>query len=439
MPNRVQANENYPVIERSEGLWRRAAGLIPCGTQTMAKGPTQFSDGVAPKYLVRGRGARVWDADGNEYLDYNMGIGPIILGYCQPEVDAAIHDQLGDGITFSLMHPLEVHLAELIRECVPNAESVRFSKTGCDATSAAVRLARAFTGREKILCCGYHGWHDWYIGTTPRNAGIPRGTLALTDTFTYNDIDSLREKLDNQTACVILEPFAFEAPRDGFLQALRGLCDVHGALLVFDEMWTGFRCALGGAQELYGVNADLALFSKAIANGMPISVICGRREVMAKLEDDVFFFTTFGGEALSLAAAVACINFIREHKVPAYIAEVGARLMHGLNDILSELALDGVSVTGYPFRSIVNFAAAAGEPLMMKTLVQQELIKHGILWTGMHNICYAHTAADVDYTLEAYGSALATLKSALQKGDLASRLRGKVLQPVFKRTPASGR
>ena len=305
MPNGVRDNESFPDISRSDAWYARAEGLIPAGTQTLAKGPGQYVRGVAPKYLARGKGCRVWDVDGNEYLDYQMGIGPLSLGYANPVVDAAIREQLADGITFSLMHPLEVEVAELVRELVPGAEGVRYSKTGCDATTAAVRLARAFTGRDRVLCCGYHGWHDWYIGVTDRNAGIPRAVAELTATFGYNDLGSVLDAIDDQTACVILEPVTFEEPRDGFLSELRRVCDQYGALLIFDEMWTGFRLALGGAQERFSVRADLACFSKAIANGMPISVVTGRREVMALCDKQVFFFTTFGGEALSLAAARA--------------------------------------------------------------------------------------------------------------------------------------
>ncbi|MBM4201482.1 MAG: aminotransferase class III-fold pyridoxal phosphate-dependent enzyme, partial [Gammaproteobacteria bacterium] len=292
MANRVEFNTDLPDISESNALWERARGLIPAGTQTLAKGPTQFSDGVAPKYLIKGQGARVWDVDGNEYLDYNMGIGPIILGYCHPVVDGAIRAQLDDGITFSLMHPLEVELAELLRECIPNTDAVRFSKTGCDVTSAAVRLARAYTGRERILCCGYHGWHDWYIGVTDRCAGIPDAVKALTHTVNYNDLQSVIDAVDEDVACVILEPFVFERENGHFLSGLRELCDRHGVLLIFDEMWTGFRCAVGGAQEFLGVRSDLSLFSKAMANGMPISAITGRGDVMALLERDVFFYTT---------------------------------------------------------------------------------------------------------------------------------------------------
>ena len=283
---------NDPVTAESDRLWARAQGLIPAGTQTLAKGPGQHVRGFAPKFLVRGKGARVWDADGNSYLDFTMGVGPLILGYGEPAVDEAIRRQLESGITFSLMHPLEIEVAEAIRALVPSVESVRFSKTGADATSAAVRLARAFTSRERVVCCGYHGWHDWYIGVTDRDRGIPQGSKELVHTIAYNDLESVAEALDAQTACVILEPAVFEAPRDNFLARLKALCAANGTLLVFDEMWTGFRVALGGAQELFGVTADLVTYSKAVANGMPLSVLAGRRDVMALLEKEVFFFTT---------------------------------------------------------------------------------------------------------------------------------------------------
>ena len=434
MPNTVKLNSRLPDITQSNALWQRAEGLIPAGTQTLAKGPTQFSNGIAPKYLRRGQGARVWDVDGNEYLDYNMGIGPIILGYAHPVVDEAIRRQLEDGITFSLMHPLEVELAELLRDCVPNTESVRFSKTGCDITSAAVRVARAWTGRERVLCCGYHGWHDWYISVTDRNAGIPSSVGELTHTFNYNDLDSVIDAIDEGTACVILEPFVFERENGGFLAGLREVCDRHGALLIFDEMWTGFRCALGGAQEFFGVRSDLSLFSKAMANGMPISAITGRRDVMALFEKDVFFFTTFGGEALSLAASKACIEFIRDRDVTGYIAGLGQKLLDGLNQLIRVYALDFVSVAGYPFRTLLNFSPKAGNPLEMKTLVQQELLLRGILWSGIHNLCHSHTEQDIDYTLEAYAAVLPLLNYAVAKGEVRNRLQGEPLQPVFRKT-----
>ncbi|HMK39606.1 MAG TPA: aminotransferase class III-fold pyridoxal phosphate-dependent enzyme, partial [Bacteroidota bacterium] len=264
MPNSVRNNESFPPIRESEAWYARARNLIPALTQTLAKGPGQYTRGVAPMYLRRGKGSHVWDVDGNEFVDYQMGIGPLSLGYCYDSVDRAIQEQLRDGITFSMMHPLEVEVAELIREAVPQAEMVRYSKTGCDVTSAAVRLARAFTHREKVLCCGYHGWHDWYIAVTDRNGGIPQAVQDLTFTFNYNDINSVVDAMDDNTACVILEPVVFEPPKDDFLRNLRELCTSRGVVLIFDEMWTGFRLATGGAQQYFGVDADLVTYSKAI-------------------------------------------------------------------------------------------------------------------------------------------------------------------------------
>ena len=210
MPNSVQFNSDYPTITKSQEILAKAQEIMHPVTQTLAKGPGQYSRGLAPVYLERGKGARVWDVDGNEYLDFNMGIGPLSLGYCYDRVDNAIKEQLEKGITFSLMHHLEYEVCELIHEVIPNAESIRISKTGCDVTSAAIRLSRAFTGRKKVVCCGYHGWHDWYIGTTLRNGGLPEEVKSLTKTFTYNNIDSLKAVLDEDVACVILEPFIFE-------------------------------------------------------------------------------------------------------------------------------------------------------------------------------------------------------------------------------------
>lgn len=435
MPNTVQFNADYPTISQSDQLYARAVGLIPCVTQTLAKGPGQYIRGVAPKYLSHGKGSHVWDVDGNEYIDYNMGIGPISLGYCYKAVDDAIYRQLQQGITFSLMHPLEVEVAELIREVVPNAEAVRYSKTGCDVTTAAVRLARAFTGRSKVLCCGYHGWHDWYIAVTDRNRGIPQSTQDLSFTFNYNDIQSVIDSIDDDIACIILEPFVFEAPRNNFLHQLREVCNRHGIVLIFDEMWSGFRIAVGGAQEYFGVQADLACFSKAVANGMPISMLTGRREIMDLLEqNDLFFFTTFGGEALSLAAAKATITELKEKNVPEYLARQGKKLREGYNAIVEELAIGYTRCIGFDFRGLITFDASAGNPLEMKSLLQQEMIKRGVLWSGFHNMCFSHSDDDVDYTLQAYRDALPVLKQAVETNSVAATLRGQPVEPVFRRT-----
>ena len=434
MSNGIRFDQGLPVIERSQALLQRASGLIPSCTQTLAKGPTQYVRGVAPVYLQRGAGSHVWDVDGNEYIDMTMAVGPLSLGYAYPRVDRAIRAQLEDGITFSLMHPLEVEVAELIRHAVPGTEMVRYSKTGADVTSAAVRLARAFTGRERVLCSGYHGWHDWYVGTTARNAGVPRATRDLTATFPHNDAQALLGLIDERVACVILEPVLFEEPKPDFLPAVRRACSAAGALLIFDEMWTGFRVALGGAQERYDVTADLACFSKAVANGMPLSVLSGRADVMRALEDDVFFFTTFGGETLSLAAAKATLSELREQRVPDVLRERGARLKAGYNRLAQEQGLTFTRAVGLESRTLIQFDAAAADPLLQKSLMQQELLRHGVLWAGFHNLSFGHGDAELEHVLGAYERALGVLRDAVERGDLASRILGVPVQPVFRKT-----
>ncbi len=434
MANKVTFNSEYPIITESNELYSRSEGLIPAHTQTMAKGPSQYVNGISPKYIKRGRGAHVWDVDDNEYIDYNMGIGPISLGYAYPKTDNAIIQQLKDGITFSMMHPLEVEVAEMLREIIPNAESVRYSKSGADVTSAAIRVARAYTGKNKILCCGYHGWHDWYVSTIARNAGIPQAIKDLTFTFNYNDIDSVRNSIDDDTAAIILEPVVFDEPKNNFLQELANLCKEKNILLIFDEMWTGFRMALGGAQEYFGIIPDLATYSKAIANGMPLAVLTGKNEIMELFNTDVFFFNTFGGEALSLAAAKATIEEMKEKNVINYINTKGNILIEGIKKILYNSDIDFVEVKGYPFRSMLSFKESAGDPLLQKSFVQQEMFKRGILWSGFHNICFSHTDMDIEYTLGVYNEVLLMLKDVVENNELASSIKGIPVQPVFRKT-----
>ncbi|MFM8850440.1 MAG: aminotransferase class III-fold pyridoxal phosphate-dependent enzyme [Cytophagales bacterium] len=427
-------SQSYPDITISNAWYERAKQIMFPVTQTMAKGPSQYVNGVAPKYLSRGKDGHVWDVDGNEYVDYNMGIGPISLGYGYEAVDNAIKKQLEDGITFSLMHPLEVELSELIHRIIPNAEAVRIAKTGAEVCSAAVRISRAFTGRKKVLCCGYHGWHDWYIGTTSRAEGIPQEIKDLSATFDYNNIESLKTKLDDDVACVILEPFIFEAPKDNFLEKVQALCQANGTLLIFDEMWTGFRVAVGGAQEYFGITPDLAVYSKAFANGMPIALLTGRKDVMQLFEKDVFFYSTFGGEALSMAAAMATIHEMIEKNVPAALAEKGKTLREGYNALVAKHHLSSVTTCqGFDCRTIITFNATAGDPLILKSFVQQEMIRRGVLWGGFHNVCFTHTDEDIQKTLAAYDEVLALLANALNEDNVAQQLRGKPVEAVFRK------
>lgn len=425
---------NFPKIDQSLEMYERAVKLMHPITQTLAKGPGQFTFGVSPIYVERAKGSKIWDVDGNEYLDYCMGIGPISLGYAYEKVDQAIKDQLDKGITFSLMHRLELEVAEKLHEIIPNAESIRISKQGADVCSAAVRISRAFTKRNKVAVCGYHGWHDWYIGTTTRDAGIPQAIKDLTVSISYNNIESVKAAMSPDLACVILEPIVFEEPKNNFLHELAEICKANGTLLIFDEMWTGFRLALGGAQEYFGIKPDLAVYSKACANGMPIAFLTGRDDVMSLFETDVFYFTTFGGEALSLAATLATIDEMKAKNVPQYLATQGQKIKDGFTALASKHEMtDYISIGGYPCRSIVNFSEKAGDGLVLKTYLQQEMIKRGILWSSFHNMCLSHSDEDVAKTLAAYDDIFPTFKGLIESKTVETAIKGKVLEPVFRK------
>ena len=319
-------------FDKSRAAQDRALRTIPLASQTFSKAAMSTVEGAAPLFLDRGAGARVWDLDGNEYIDYVLGLLPVVLGYCDPDVDDAIRAQLDRGISFSLATELEAELAEKLCELIPCAEMVRFGKNGSDATTAAIRLARAYTRREKVAVCGYHGWHDWYIGTTTRHFGVPAAVRELSAGFAFNDADALETMLQSEPdgfAAVIVEPMTLQAPAPGFLERLRSLCDEYGVLLVYDEIITGFRLHLGGAQAYFGVVPDLAAFGKAMGNGMPISAIVGRRQYMTLMEE-IFFSGTFGGEALSLAASIVTIDKLRREGAVAKFADTGARLKAGV-------------------------------------------------------------------------------------------------------------
>ena len=434
MSNQSKMKAEFPNISQSLAMYDRAKKLMHPITQTLAKGPGQFSFGVSPVYVERAKGSKIWDVDGNEYLDYCMGIGPISLGYGYDRVDNAIKEQLEKGITFSLMHRLELEVAERLHEIIPNAESIRITKQGADACSAAVRIARAFTKRDKVAVCGYHGWHDWYIGTTTRDAGIPQAVKDLTVMIQYNNIESVKAVMTPDLACLILEPIIFEEPKDNFLHEVQALCKANGTLLIFDEMWTGFRLALGGAQEFFGIQPDLAVYSKACANGMPIAFLTGRDDVMSLFESDVFYFTTFGGEALSLAATLATLDEMKEKNVPQFLATQGQKIKDGFNTLREKDGMtDYITIGGYPCRSIVNFTEKAGDALVLKTYLQQEMIKRGILWSSFHNMCFSHSDADVQFTLDAYDDIFPTFKQLIESHSVASALKGQVVEAVFRK------
>jgi glutamate-1-semialdehyde aminotransferase len=426
-------NPNKRDLSKSEALWERAIRIIPKGTQTLSKGPDQFVDGVAPKYLVRGKGCHVWDVDGNEYIDYPMALGPFILGYGYPAVVEAVSRQMRNGNTFTLMHPMEVELAELLVDIIPCAEMVRFGKNGADATMAAIRVARAYTGRDHIAYSGYHGCHDWYAVTTSLDKGIPQFNRELIHAFEYNNPTSLETLFDqypNQIGTVIMEQPGTE-PADNFLQKVIDIAHKNGALFVLDEICTGFRYALGGAQEYYGIVPDLACLGKGMANGLPISAVVGKKEYMKELEG-IFFSLTFSGEILAMAAALATINEIRTKNVIPYIWEKGKKLREGLKKAAQEAGVN-MLVPGNPPRSGLLFRDNAGkESPDLKSLFLQETVKRGILFGGPVYITFSLTDEDIKQTLAASFEALKIVKKAVDGGGVDKFMEGKKIGTVYR-------
>ena len=420
----------------SEKLLERALRTIPLGSQTFSKSKTQYPLGVSPFFIERGVGSRVWDVDGNEYVDFINSLAAITLGYQDPDVDSAVVAQLREGVVFSLPHQIEMEVAEKIVELVPCAEMVRFGKNGSDATAGAIRIARAFTGRDHVAVCGYHGWQDWYIGSTARNRGVPAATQALTHTWSYNDIASL-EKLfqafPQDIAAVILEPMNLVEPQPGFLQGIKELAHKHGALLIFDETVTGFRYAIGGAQQMFGVTPDLATFGKGLANGYPVSAVAGRADVM-RLMEEVFFSFTFGGETLSLAAALATMTKLEREPVIETMYRQGSTIIEQLQSIIAAAdATDFLGVAGNPTWSFFTIKDCGNYSMwQIKTLFLQEMFARGILTIGTHNMSYSHTDGDLCQLLQAYGEVVPMLTKAVRGGTLESMLRCEPLEPLFK-------
>jgi len=421
---------------KTNQLLKKALNVIPLATQTSSKSYFLYVKGQAPLFIDRAKGSHVWDIDRNEYIDMINSMTAVSLGYAYGSVDKAILKQLKKGITFSLASELEYELSKLLIKHIPCAEMVRFGKNGSDATSAAVRVARACANRDHIAHCGHHGWHDWYIGATARNKGVPKSTQKLIHTFEYNNIKSL-EKIfkqnKNKVAAVIMEPMSYYEPKKGFLEAVKSLSHKNGALLIFDEVITGFRFSMGGAQKLFNVIPDLATFGKAMANGMPISALVGKKKYM-KVIEDLFISSTFGGESLSLAASIATIKEMENKKIIQDIWKKGKYLQDKTNNLLKINKLDKyIQILGKPCWQVFHFERINQySDLEVKTYIQQELLQKGFLWYGQHNISYSHTKIDISKLLNAYDIIFKDLRQLLDKSKLKQALRGAPIQDVFK-------
>lgn len=391
-------------FNNSNDLLKQAKKLTPNASQTLSKSYKMFLEGYFPLFVSRAKGCYIWDVDGNKYIDYTCALAPVVIGYSNDEINKAIIKQLQDGITFSLPHKIEVELAKKLVKIIPCAEMVRFAKNGMDVTSAAVRIARAYTGKEIILRSGYHGGQDWYlVSQPPQDWGVPKVLKKYIEVFKYNDLKDLKAKIakhKNKVAAVIMEPVPMEDPKPGYLQAVRKITRQNGILLIFDEVVTGFRMAPGGAQEYYNVVPDLACFGKAMANGMPISCVVGKRKIMAKTED-VFFSITFGGETLSMASAIATIDFIKKHNVIKHNWELGKILFYGLNKLIKKYKINAC-LMGQVFKFKIIFNnAEGGESNVKKLFFLQQTAFRGVFYGTSVECNYSHQKKDIIHTLKA--------------------------------------
>lgn len=430
---------------KTQELSGKISRLIPGGAHTYSKGTDQFPS-TAPKLIARGEGCYCYDTEGRRYVDWGMGLGSVILGHCYPRIIEAVIEQLRLGSNFLRPSPIEIELAELMAETIPSAEMCKFAKNGSNVTTAAVKLARAYTQRDYIALCADHpffSFDDWFIGTTPCNAGIPQTIRDLSLKFHYNDIDSLKklfQKYPNKIACVILEPATGIPPENQFLEDLKDITHENGSVLIFDEMITGFRMHLSGAQKYFNVIPDISTFGKALGNGFSIAAVVGKKEIMElgginHDKERVFLLsTTHGAETHALAAAIANIKEFKENDVINHLWSIGKLLQNGIKELIHEKRLEGYfAVGGYPCRPGLTYKESPeGKSLELYTLFLQEMFRQGILMLTFM-LSYSHTEKEVTETLKAVDKTLDVCKNAINKGAIRDFIEGPTIKPVFRK------
>jgi len=430
-------------FSRSREMQSKSHRLIPGGAHTYAKGDDQYPE-QAPGFLARGQGCHVWDVDGNEFIEYGMGLRSVTLGHAFAPIVEAVTRQLQCGANFTRPAAIELESAERLLHLIQGAEMVKFAKNGSDVTTAAVKLARAYTGRDLVAICAdqpFFSVDDWFIGTTPMSAGIPEDTKRLTVKFRYNDLESVRalfESFPAQIACIIMEAETTVAPEADFLRQVQSLCHQEGALFILDEIITGFRWHLGGAQTVYGLAPDLATFAKGMGNGFSVSALVGKREIMElgglqHQRERVFLLSnTYGAETHSLAAAMATMKFYEEHDVITRLACQGERLKAGIQQAVAAHHLESYfGVRGRQCNLIYYTCDQQQKPSQaFRTLFMQEMIKHGVL-SPSFVVSFSHSDEDIDQTIAAVDSALEVYRRAIDEG-CDRFLLGRAVKPVMR-------
>lgn len=433
-------------IDEIKNLISRRHDLIPGGAHTYSKGDDQFPAN-APKVILRGKGCYVIGDNGKKYLDWCMGLRSVSLGHCYGAVDKAVLKQMKEGTNFGRPHISELKLADLLVKTLKNAEMVKFAKNGSTVTSAATKLARAYTGRKYIAICKNHpffSYDDWFIGSTVCDSGIPKEIKNLTLAFQYNNLKSLEDlfrQYPDQIACVIMEPVTAEEPKDDFLTKVQDLAKKEGAVFILDEMITGFRFDLQGAQKIYNLKPDLSTYGKGIANGYSLAVLAGKKEIMElgglrhKKERVFLISTTHGAETIALSAAMATIKEMKEKKVQAHFWKMGEKLKQGLIKSIKKHGLENmVEVAGFPPSLSLSFKNKTGAVSPeLRTVFLQEAIKGGLLFQGYFAISYSHKENEIKKTLSVMDKALGVYKKISAEKNIGKYLLGEAVKPVFRK------
>lgn len=432
---------------KSQDLYKEAKKIIPGGTQLLSKRPEMFLPEKWPAYYSKAKGCHVWDLDGNEYMDASyMGIGANVLGYCDDDVDAAVLKAVQCGSMCTLNAPEEVELAELLLKIHPWADMVRYAKTGGESLAIAVRIARAYTKKDVVLFCGYHGWCDWYLsanlaensaldghliqGLDP--AGVPRELINSAKPFMYNDLTAFKhliEEYRGKIATVVLEPIRNIYPENEFLETIREVTEKEGIVLIIDEVSAGFRLNCGGSHLVLGITPDIAVFAKALGNGYPMAAIIGTKEVMDSAQS-TFISSTYWTERIGLCAAIATINKYQKEHVEQHMDKIGKMVQKGWSDLAAKNGLHIHVTSIYP---LSHFEFEYPNALVIKTLFTQEMLKKGYLATNAFYTSFAHTEKDVLGYLDTVDTVFAYLADAVRKNNAESLLEGPVCQTGFQR------